>query len=220
MLQPVAGVVGEVPVGRVLAEEVRLEALEEAQAREHVPVADGHGVAGRQDEHEARVLVVGQRRQARLEVVVQVDGAVAIVAGHGARPAAEVVPAAADGLAARRHALVLDALGARVPQQHALGAQQEVLALIVVQIQPGGGGAAVAGGTGRQRVEGGAVGRRGRRLAAAAGRRLVVRNVVEVELEEVEHGLHRAARTHAAHLHARTRTTPATPVAIYTSLFA
>ena len=60
VLQPVPGLVGQVPVGRILAEEVCLEAFEEAHPREHVPVSDGDSVAGRQNEYQTRMLVLRQ----------------------------------------------------------------------------------------------------------------------------------------------------------------
>ena len=100
---------------------------------------------------------------------MEVDCAVAIVASDGTRPAAEIVPPAADRLAPGRHALVLDAFWPGMTQQNAFRTQQEVLPLVVVEVEPAAAtvstgrlrGArcadARACGTRRQRVETGAV---------------------------------------------------------------
>ena len=134
LVEPEGAAVGEVPVAGVLAEEVHLEALEELQPAAHVPLACRHLRAGRQNEHEARVFVVGQVEAVRADVVVD-----AVVTGHHPAPAAEVVPAAADRLAARRHRVVADALRVRVSHQHALRTEQEQLPFVVVVVRRRGG---------------------------------------------------------------------------------
>ena len=165
------------------------------------------------------MFVLGQRRQTGLQM--QVDVAATVISGDGTTPTAQVVPTTADRLPLAGHVLVEDSLRFGMSQQDAFRAEKEELVVVFTEVAAHRGrscgvrgvagrsrsvcasvdrgrstleAAADAGRAGRSRTDAGPVG--GRRLTAD----VIVRDVVQIEFEEVEQGLHGAARTHSADL--------------------